>query len=235
MAKFINTVSPYKADNFIAFLGLTKQFPNLGSKLEKVSIGLNKDNIDDLYLSLVSNWQEPLTLVKDSIEPVSYVNNKELKFDSFDPIQSMMIKDSLTYLPDDILTKVDRAAMSLSLESRVPFLNHNIFEFTSTLPLDLKVRGNETKWILRQVLYNYVPKEIIERPKVGFAVPIDNWLRGELRDWAEDLLDERKIIQEGFFNPKVISSKWNQHLTKKKNWDQQLWDVLMFQSWLREQ
>ena len=235
LSRIISNISPSLVNSTIASLGLSNKLPNFGNKLGKISKGLDKDNVDDLYFSLVSNWQEPQDLVRESVEPPMHINSKDFLLDDFDSVSSMMIKDSLTYLPDDILTKVDRASMSVSLESRVPFLNHNIFEFTSKLPLNFKLRGKETKWILRQVLYNYIPRELIERPKVGFAVPIDNWLRGDLREWAEDLFDEQKIKEDGFFNSKIISDKWNQHLSGKKNWDQQLWGVLMFQSWLRKQ
>ena len=235
LSRIISNIPPSLVNSTIASLGLSNKLPNFGNKLGKISKGLEKDNVDDLYFSLVSNWQEPQDLVRESVEPPMHINSKDFLSDDFNSVSSMMIKDSLTYLPDDILTKVDRASMSVSLESRVPFLNHNIFEFTSKLPLNFKLRGKETKWILRQVLYNYIPRELIERPKVGFAVPIDNWLRGDLREWAEDLFDEQKIKEDGFFNSKIISDKWNQHLSGKKNWDQQLWGVLMFQSWLRKQ
>ena len=145
----------------------------------------------------------------------------------------MMVADMLTYLPNDILTKVDRAAMSFSLETRVPFLNHKIVEFCSSLPISLKLRKGTSKWILRQVLYKYVPPELIERPKAGFAVPINDWLRGSLRNWAEELLDENLMKQEGFFEVKQIRNKWSEHLSGRRNWEHHLWDVLMFQSWLR--
>jgi len=235
LSRIISNIPPSLVNSTIASLGLSNKLPNFGNKLGKISKGLEKDNVDDLYFSLVSNWQEPQDLVRESVEPPMHINSKDFLSDDFNSVSSMMIKDSLTYLPDDILTKVDRASMSVSLESRVPFLNHNIFDFTSKLPLNFKLRGKETKWILRQVLYNYIPRELIERPKVGFAVPIDKWLRGDLREWAEDLFDEQKIKEDGFFNSKIISDKWNQHLSGKKNWDQQLWGVLMFQSWLRKQ
>jgi asparagine synthase (glutamine-hydrolysing) len=196
---------------------------------------LRSRSLDDVYLNLTSHWLDPAAIVLRSREPVPSMMDVATGLDGFDNMQRMMALDMLLYLPNDILVKVDRAAMAVSLETRVPFLDHEVVEFAMSLPAAMKMRGGTTKWILRQVLYRHVPAAMIERPKMGFAVPIHDWLAGPLRDWASALLDESRLRQEGYFDPGPIVRCWHEHATGKRNWQYPLWNVLMFQAWLEHQ
>ncbi|MBU3967371.1 MAG: asparagine synthase (glutamine-hydrolyzing) [Euryarchaeota archaeon] len=207
---------------------------NPGDKLHKLSEILDVEDQEALYLRFVSHWKDPSSLVPGAREPPTALTDRSQWADLPDFTQRMMFLDTVTYLPDDILVKVDRASMGVSLEARVPLLDHRVMEFAWRLPMSMKIRNGQSKWILRQVLYKYVPRELIERPKMGFGVPIDSWLRGPLREWAEVLLDEKRIREEGFFNHQPIREKWAEHLSGKRNWQYYLWDVLMFQAWLDE-
>jgi asparagine synthase (glutamine-hydrolysing) len=234
----INTISPLAWNKLLSPLQKiaprSLRHSNIGDKLHKLAGLFGARNIDDFYLSLVTHWQ-PQDLVIDGKEPATCVNEGRLTLEGLDNIQRMMVLDSITYLPDDILIKVDRASMGVSLEGRMPFLNHRVVEFAWQLPNSMKLRDGVGKWILRQVLYRYVPKELIERPKMGFGVPIDAWLRGPLKNWAEALLDEERLRREGYFNPAPIRIKWAEHISGHRNWQYVLWNVLMFQSWLEVQ
>jgi len=207
---------------------------NVGDKLHKGAGVMGARVIDELYLKLVTHW-EPEGLVLGGHEPLTHLRGNPLPLAGLDAVQRMMALDAITYLPGDILVKTDRAAMGVSLEGRVPFLDHRVVEFAWALPQHLKLRDGVGKWALRQVLYRHVPRELVERPKMGFGIPIDAWLRGPLRDWAESLLDESCLRQGGYFNPAPIRQKWTEHLSGQRNWQYHLWDVLMFQAWLRAQ
>jgi asparagine synthase (glutamine-hydrolysing) len=208
---------------------------NVGDKLYKFAALLNYSDRMNFYSQFLSHWPHPEKVVLGAAEHDSYFTRQKEDHRSSSFYEAMMVADSETYLPGDVLVKVDRAAMSVSLETRVPFLDHRVVEFAWRLPLHMKVRNGQGKWILRQVLYKYVPKGLIDRPKMGFGVPIDSWLRGPLNDWAENLLDEDRLKQEGFFNPAPIRRKWAEHLSGQRNWQYHLWDVLMFQAWLEAQ
>jgi asparagine synthase (glutamine-hydrolysing) len=208
---------------------LRDKLQKLGLKLESVR------DIDEFYLSLVSEWRHPEELLAAGSEPETLLTQEIGKSTIHDPIQRMMYLDAMTYLPDDILCKIDRAAMGVSLETRVPMLDHRVVELSCRLPLQMKIRNNCSKWVLRQILYKYVPKDLIERPKKGFAVPLASWLRGPLREWAEDMLDPAMIGRQGFLNPGPVRKKWGEHLSGKMNWGHSIWSVLMFQSWLEHQ
>ncbi len=203
-----------------------------GDKLHKAAHLFSASHPEQIYHQLVSHWKNPAALVLGGTEPATPITDSTAWIEGMDFAQQMMYLDAITYLPDDILVKVDRAAMGVSLETRVPLLDHRLVEFAWRLPLCMKIRNGQGKWLLRQVLYRYVPKELMERPKMGFGAPIDHWLRGPLRDWAEDLLAEDRLKREGFFDPAPIRRRWQEHLSGQRNWQYHLWDVLMWEAWL---
>jgi len=209
------------------------QQSNLGDKMHKGANVLQANTVDELYFQLVTLWNDQ-NIVIGRCDQNNFLTGKQFVFTNIDAIERMMAIDTVTYLPDDILCKVDRSSMANSLETRVPFLDHRVVEFAWRIPLSMKLKTAKGKRILRQILYKYVPKNLIERPKMGFGVPIDCWLRGTLRDWAEELLDERRLKREGYLDPVPIRKKWTEHLSGKRNWQYHLWDVLMFQAWLEE-
>lgn len=204
-------------------------------KLLKLAEVMAAHSKEEFYRLMMSHWTAPELVVRNASEPRSVLNSPDLwpKTDSYE--HWMMAMGTQMYMPDDILVKVDRAAMANSLETRVPLLDHRIIEFAWQLPLHMKIREGKGKWVLREVLYKHVPRELIERPKKGFSVPLGDWLRGPLRDWAEALLDEQRLQSEGYFYPQPIRKAWQQHQKGQRDNSGKLWSVLMFQAWLEDQ
>ncbi len=210
----------------------------VGDKFHKLAYRLKTvRDLDGLYASLVSEWPDPALLVRGldhaGGEPPSPFADAITSSGSSQ--ERMMLSDMESYLPDDILCKVDRAAMACGLETRAPFLDHRVTALAARLPLDMKIRGNESKWALRQILYRHVPRALIERPKAGFAIPVGQWLRGPLREWAEHLLSSERLERDGYFHPAPIRQAWEEHLSGRRVWTGQLWGILMFQAWLDDQ
>jgi asparagine synthase (glutamine-hydrolysing) len=212
-------------------LNKNAHYSNFADKLYKGANVLPSKDIYSLYKGLTSAYIEPDSIVIDGNESNEFFESNYQNFKGLDNLSMMMAMDLLTYMPDDILTKVDRAAMGVSLETRVPMLDHKVVEFALSLSNKYKLRNNQTKWLLKQTLYKYVPQNLIERPKSGFAIPIGIWLRTSLKDWADDLLNERTINDQGFLNAGLIRKRWHQHQSGSHNWEHFLWNVLMFQSW----
>ena len=236
LASTITSLSPNAwnniASSMLSLAPRSLQLNNIGEKIHKAAKVMTSKQFDDFYLNLVTHCK-PEEIVKGIYEQKLLINYKQSDFSLFDDVQKMMIIDTMTYLPDDILVKLDRASMAVSLESRIPFLDHRVVDFAWRIPQSMKINKGISKWVLKEILFKYVPKNLTKQPKMGFAIPIDSWLRGPLRDWAECLLDENLLKQDGFFHSKPIRKKWLEHLSGKKNWQHFLWNVLMFQSWLR--
>ena len=203
-------------------------------RVRKLAELLDFEKEEELYHGLVSHWRAPATVVLEALERRTNLSDPALWPKATGLESRMMAVDTVTYLPDDILVKVDRAAMGVSLETRAPFLDHRVVEFAWRLPLSAKIRGRKGKWVLRQVLNRYVPRELVDRPKMGFGVPLARWLREPLNEWAEALLDERRLRTEGYFRAAPIRERWCEHISGRRRWDASLWTVLMFQAWLDE-
>ncbi len=207
------------------------RYPALGDRLRKLGSVLSHSEGNAYYRSLISQFQTPAHLVPGATEVDTLLSQPETWPDLADFREVMMYLDTLTYLPGDILTKVDRASMAVSLEARVPFLDHRVVEYAWSLPFDMKNNSGQMKWALRQVLARHVPNHLFERPKMGFGIPIEHWLGGPLRDWAETLLSEDALNRDGFFDTAEIRKMWEEHHTGRRRWHHQLWTVLMFQAW----
>ena len=206
-----------------------------GDKLYKLANLLIMAGPETLYHRLISQWPDPTAVVLGSVEPSTPVTDRARWATVPGLMEQMMYLDTVTYLPDDILVKIDRASMGIGLETRTPLLDHRVVELAWRLPTSLKVRNGEGKWALRQVLHKYVPRRLIDRPKMGFGIPIDSWLRGPLRAWAESLIEEQRLRDEGFFDPVPIRERWAAHLSGQRDWQYALWTVLMFQAWRDQQ
>lgn len=234
LSSSIHSISTEKWNKMIKLIPNMSKFKNFGNTIHKFAGILEAKTVDELYIMLCSQWRDPTDVVINSEEPNTYLSNLKNELIGLNLQEEMMALDQITYLPDDILVKVDRAAMASSLETRIPFLDHKIIEYAWRIPHSLKFRNGQGKWILRQILKEYLPNDLIKKQKQGFGVPIDSWLRGPLKDWSESLLNEKKINDEGFFNSRIIREKWSDFLSGKRNFHNELWSVLMFQTWLDE-
>ncbi len=235
-SRAVLAVPPDRWDRLLGALPIRPRGYRLsGDRLHKLARLFSVETPDQLYRRLLTHWHEPARMVVGGEEPPSLVGDPSAWPDLGDFTLRMMCVDQLTYLPDDILVKVDRASMGVSLESRAPFLDHRVAELAWRIPLAWKIRQGKGKWILRRLLARYVPETLFERPKMGFGVPIDSWLRGPLREWAGDLLHGSRLRSEGFLDPTAIEWTWEEHQRGDCNWQYLLWDVLMFQAWLEHE
>lgn len=232
ISAILSVLSPRVVNGLAGHLPKAMRYPALGDRLLKLAAAINCSDTAELYRHLLSDFQHPEKVVIGASEPPTILNDGESWPETQTSSDRMMYLDSKMYLPDDILTKLDRASMAVGLEARVPLLDHRVVEFAFALPTAMKVRGGQSKWLLRQVLDKYVPRHLTERPKKGFGVPIEHWLRGPLRDWAEALLDPDRLRDQGHFKPDEVRKIWEEHQSGERRWHGKLWNVLMFQAWL---
>jgi len=235
---------PIKSRNLILkfILSASNKYKFLDNfKIQKLYFSLyNAKNLNNFFFNLTTSTFDSDQIIKD----YTFNDSKKIIFDKFwksqcknksNPEQIMMNWDIKNYLMDDILCKIDRAAMANSLETRVPYLNKEILEFSMQIPLNFKIKNNTTKWLLREILKNYLPNDLINRPKTGFSIPLADWLRGPLRDWVESILNKKKLDEEGIFNSEIVLQKWHEHLSQKFDWSNILWNLLIFQDWQEKQ
>jgi asparagine synthase (glutamine-hydrolysing) len=208
--------------------------PFIGARIQKgLRIAQSASNIDDIYLNFIDEWsQEASPVLHGGDQPSGF--DLDVGPEAADAVR-MMYCDAVSYLPDDILAKVDRASMAVSLETRVPFLDHRVAAVAARIPIAMKIRGRRGKHLLRELLYREAPHSLFERPKAGFAIPVGDWIRGPLRPWAEELLDPKRMAEEGWLDPAIVHRRWQDHLAGRRNSAVALWAILMFQAWLREQ
>ena len=230
MACAMTAISPTAWDKVAALVPGSLRPQQVGDKVHKLASLLDLEDDTALYRRLVTHW-EPSQLMPGVKEAKGVLWDPAVTDEFPRLLERMQFLDTVTYLPDDILTKVDRASMAVALEARVPLIDHRVVEFAWRLPQRVKVRNGTTKWLLRQVLDRHVPAALIDRPKMGFGIPLGDWLRGPLRDWAEDLLSEQRLREDGLVDGKIVHRYWQEHLSGKRNWQYLLWDVLMLESW----
>jgi asparagine synthase (glutamine-hydrolysing) len=224
---------PWQFWNSAAAILAGRRQAHIGVKIQKaLGVAAIADSFDDVYRSLLDEWDDGTSVAAGM--PAEFPLDLDVTEDAPDAVR-MMYCDAVSYLPDDILCKVDRASMAVALETRVPFLDHRVAEVAARIPLSMKIREGRGKYILRKLLDRYVPRHLVERPKAGFAVPVGEWIKGPLRPWAEDLLDPGSMRVDGWFDAELVSARWRDHLAGKRDWTAALWAVLMFQAWLREQ
>ncbi len=231
LASLLRALPPSSWERLFRAAPRRQRPPQAGDKVHKLAALLYAADEGALYRGLVSQWADPDALVRGGREPHGLLWDTALRRDFADLTERVQFLDTMTYLPDDILTKVDRASMAVGLEARVPLLDHRVVEFAWSLPPAMKVRDGRGKWLLRQVLRRYVPERLTDRPKMGFGVPVDAWLRGPLRDWAESLLSESRLRDGGYLDPAPVRDVWTEHLSGRRNHQNRLWTVLMFEAW----
>ena len=231
MAKIIKSMPNDKWNTMCGLIPGLNNYANIEQKKKCIN-ALESEKFIDFYKVLTSHWQNPNDVVLNINDIKTKFDNLEEDLQKFENYQQMMLSDLKFYVPNDILVKVDRATMASSIESRAPFFDHKIMEYTWRMPQFYKLNNGKTKWILKKILNKYIPKNLINRPKKGFGIPLNDWLKGPLREWAENLLSEKKLLNEGYFDPKLVRTKWDSFMSNKNRSHYDLWNVLMFQSWI---